>query len=79
MTQEESSKIDWLNHALEFIVVVIGILMAFQLENYAEERKQAKTLEAHRYYVAEETKLNKSSVNYALQGAQASLKKPIKF
>ena len=40
-------KIDWLNHGLEFIVVVIGILLDFQLNTWSEQRKQRLIIDEH--------------------------------
>jgi len=33
-------RIDWLNHSLEFVVVIVGILIAFQLNKCSIERSQ---------------------------------------
>ncbi len=35
-----SKKIDWTNHIIEFVTVVIGILLAFGLNNYNESRQE---------------------------------------
>lgn len=51
-------KIDWLNHSLEFLVVVIGILLAFQLENCSNSRQQQATLENHFQEIRQETEEN---------------------
>jgi len=41
------NKIDWLKHTLEFIVVTIGILIAFQLNKCSVEKAQKKTIGIH--------------------------------
>jgi len=62
-------QIDWLNHGLEFIVVIVGILIAFQLNTCSSENRQRKTVETHLEQIRKETELNKkfleSSVKYA--------------
>ena len=62
-------KIDWLNHGLEFFVVIIGILLAFQLNKYAENRNNRNNVKVHIEQLKEETKLNsffmKNGVKYS--------------
>ncbi|WP_203294731.1 hypothetical protein [Luteirhabdus pelagi] len=55
-------KIDWLNHFLEFIVVIIGILLAFQLNTCSEEKEQAKLIDRHITNITEETRFNKTNL-----------------
>jgi len=38
-------RIDWLNHGLEFVVVIVGILIAFQLNQCAIDKNQKKIKE----------------------------------
>lgn len=64
---KEKYHIDWLNHALEFIVVVIGILLAFQLNKCSDENKNKKIIKNHLYQIYEETKINK---NYLAQSIE---------
>lgn len=64
---KEKYHIDWLNHALEFIVVVIGILLAFQLNKCSDENKNKKIIKNHLYQIYEETILNK---NYLAQSIE---------
>ena len=40
-------RIDWLNHSLEFIVVLIGILIAFQLNQCSTDKQNKKTSDTH--------------------------------
>lgn len=39
------SGIDWLNHAISFLSALIGIFIAFQLEDYQDSRQEEKELE----------------------------------
>lgn len=55
-------KIDWLNHLLEFAVVVVGILLAFQLNTCSENKKEDTLVSSHISKVVEETKFNKDRV-----------------
>lgn len=50
--------IDWLNHALEFFVVIIGILIAFQLNTCRDNNKEQKLIDKHISNVLEETTFN---------------------
>lgn len=56
---KKSKRIDWLNHFLEFIVVIVGIFLAFQLNTCSSERKQQKTIKTHLKEIYKETKDNK--------------------
>ena len=58
--------IDWLNHGLEFIVVIIGILIAFQLNKCSSENQQEKTINIHLEQIREEAEFNKKSLESAL-------------
>lgn len=55
-------KIDWLNHFLEFSVVIIGILLAFQLNKCSSDKTQRQLIETHLTQIKEETKINKHSI-----------------
>ncbi len=72
--EKKRFRVDWLNHALEFFVVIIGILIAFQLNNYSENRKREATLANHREFLLEETKDNQASLAYAEKTVGRSLK-----
>jgi hypothetical protein len=67
--------IDWLNHGVEFLVVIIGILIAFQLNQYASERQQIKTVNTHLEQLKEETKFNKWSLESALTQGEINMAK----
>lgn len=53
-------KIDWLNHGLEFLVVIVGILLAFQLNKCSETRSTEKLLQNHINYIEIECDENKN-------------------
>lgn len=53
-----TKKIDWLNHFLEFIVVVIGILLAFQLNKCSENKQEQKLVNNHIKDLVDETSFN---------------------
>ena len=63
-------RIDWLNHFLEFIVVIVGILLAFQLNKCSAERDQGKTIAIHFDQLNQETKLNKKYLEYSITAAK---------
>lgn len=67
-------KIDWLNHFLEFIVVVIGILLAFQLNTCSEKKKEDAIVDSHISKIIEETNFNLNRVK-GIQENSASLLK----
>lgn len=69
------NKIDWLNHGLEFLVVLIGILIAFQLNNYATTKEQNKTIAIHLTQILEETEFNKKNFENGIAYAQSNLAK----
>lgn len=68
-----TQKIDWLNHFLEFIVVVIGILLAFQLNTCSEKKKEGKLVEEHIESIVEETSLNKSLLGTSIKNSERLL------
>lgn len=64
--------INWLNHFIEFIVVIIGILIAFQLSTCSEERKQAVLIQEHLVNLEAETAFNLNNLQAALEHAEAT-------
>ncbi len=64
---------NWAKYGLEFLTVLIGILIAFQLNEYATSRKQQKTLQNHFKYIAEETQRNDNSIDRAITNSNRSL------
>lgn len=69
-----TKKIDWLNHFLEFIVVVIGILLAFQLNTCSEDKKESALVEEHIQNIIEETEFNKRTIVTSLSLSEDLLK-----
>lgn len=63
----------WVKYGLEFFTVLIGILIAFQLNEYSTNRKQQKTLQNHFKYIAEETQRNDNSLDRAIANSNRSL------
>jgi len=68
-------RIDWLNHFIEFIVVVIGILLAFQLNTCSSEKTQAKTIETHLNQIKKETEFNRETIEQAIQDGEEKVEK----
>ena len=58
-----TKKIDWLNHGLEFVMVVVGILIAFQLNTCSEEKKGSLVVDQHIVNVLEETTFNLNMID----------------
>ena len=69
-----SKKIDWLNHLFEFVVVVIGILLAFQLNTCSESKNEANLVDEHIKNIIEETQLNKKNLEYSIKYSDTILK-----
>jgi hypothetical protein len=69
-----SKKIDWLNHLLEFVVVVIGILLAFQLNTCSENKNEANLVDEHIKNIIEETQFNKRNLEYSIKYSDTILK-----
>lgn len=68
-------KIDWLNHSLEFIVVIVGILIAFQLNKCSSEKEQKSTIDIHSTEILKETRLNKTSFENAIKYDELNIAK----
>lgn len=68
-------KIDWLNHGLEFFVVIIGILIAFQLNTCSANRKLDKSIKSHKEAIIAETAFNLQNLSYAKRTSELSVKK----
>ncbi len=66
-------KIDWLNHFLEFIVVVIGILLAFQLNTCRENKRETALIERHITNIIEESQFNDTRMERSLKSTQETL------
>jgi len=68
-------RIDWLNHGLEFIVVIIGILIAFQLNKCSSENQQEKTVDIHLEQIRQEAEFNKKTLESALALGESNIGK----
>lgn len=56
------TKIDWPNHLISFVLIVLSILMAFQLEKCSSDHKEDKLVDAHFFEIVEETRYNKRNM-----------------
>ena len=45
MSDDKKKKIEWLNHFVGFVSVVLGVLMAFWLNSWNESRKESGSIE----------------------------------
>ncbi len=68
--KEKKIRSNWVNYFVEFIIVVFGILIAFQLNNYAENKKNQKKINRHFDQIEQECKANKAQLETALRQAQ---------
>ncbi|MCI4669228.1 MAG: hypothetical protein MRZ79_13920 [Bacteroidia bacterium] len=66
-------KINWLNHIIEFIVVVISVLLAFQLNNWSVKREHKKVVSMHLDQIDEETRYNKIALTSVLELSEKQL------
>ncbi len=69
------NKIDWLNHGLEFFVVIIGILIAFQLNTCSTEKEQDELVDTHLTQIIKETEFNRLNFTKAIEHCQSNLSK----
>lgn len=67
------TKINWLNHLLEFSVVLVGILIAFQLNRCSEYSRQEALVDQHLRNVIEETKSNKTRLTATMDHSEMLL------
>jgi len=68
-----TKKIDWLNHFLEFIVVVIGILLAFQLNTCREEQKEEKLVNEHIENIIKESQFNQGNLKSSIANTERKI------
>ena len=66
-------KIDWLNHSLEFFVVLIGILIAFQLNKCSNNRSQTELIENHLSQIKIECQENKERIRLSINQIEEQL------
>jgi len=59
-------KVDWTNHFIEFITVVVGILLAFGLNALYESQKEANLVDKQLLGIKQEIGLNLAEVNNKL-------------
>lgn len=70
-----NSKINWTSLALEFLVVLIGILLAFQLNECSGRKKSRKLIAQHIEAIDEEAKFNKIMLTMAIDSLERSIGK----
>lgn len=75
MAKKKKPRIDWLNHSLEFFVVIIGILIAFQLNTCASKKSQQELVEIHLQQLKKETEINTRTFQEAITYGDIQLKK----
>lgn len=68
-------EIDWLNHGLEFVVVILGILLAFQLNECATDSAERKTVKNHLEEIRSETKYNDHALQASINQAESTISK----
>ncbi len=64
--------INWLNHFVEFVVVILGILIAFQMSTCAEKKMQKGLINEHLENIKAETAFNQRNIKAALELAVSS-------
>lgn len=69
------AKINWTNHLVEILVVVFGILIAFQLNKCSNNSSQQTLVDSHLNYLKEETVLNANTLKYTLKYSKINLDK----
>lgn len=67
------AKVNWKNHIREFIVVVFGILLAFQLDRCSTDNSRQDLVEEHINYINEETQINATNLKYELISSEKNL------
>ena len=68
-------KIDWANQIVEFFVVIVGILIAFQLNKYSVINEQQALVKEHLTSIKAEVKFNQRNLNNSLKRANSILQK----
>ncbi|THH37745.1 hypothetical protein [Neolewinella litorea] len=61
-------KIDWQNHLVNFVLIVFSILLAFNLERCASERREQRLVDAHLAEIVKETQFNLNSHSETIEG-----------
>ena len=66
-------EMSWATHLIELVVVIVGILIAFQLNEYAAKRSQNALLDNHREYILDETLTNRQRLASTLELSENNL------
>ncbi|MEL7144784.1 MAG: hypothetical protein AAFO69_00340 [Bacteroidota bacterium] len=64
-------KINWADHLVAFVVVIVGIYIAFKLNSYSEGVARQRILDDHMKYVRDETVYNKRSLEMSIESAES--------
>lgn len=67
--------INWVHHIVEFLMVILGILIAFQLSTCSETRKQKSLIQEHLQNIKTETSFNQRNLEFALVLAESNKEK----
>jgi len=68
------NKIDWLNHSLEFVVVLIGILIAFQLNKCSDNKAKGNLIDNHLEYISFECRENGKKLLESIEHSEGQIK-----
>ena len=60
-------KTEWYKYGLETLVVILGILVAFALNNWNEERKQSELAEKYLHALYDDIIHNKHLMDHAFE------------
>jgi len=71
----QKRKIDWLNHTLEFFVVIIGILLAFQLQKCSTNNTNRAVVDSHLEAIRKETEGNKAQLLTSIEHTEGNIAK----
>ena len=63
MSAEKRNKIEWLNHFVGFVSVVLGVLMAFWLNSWNESRKESDSIETALQNIRNEIEKNQGGMD----------------
>jgi hypothetical protein len=65
-------RIDWRNHLINFVLVVLSILLAFQLERCGSNAREDRLVAAHLAEIVEETEFNQKRITETLANMEES-------
>lgn len=66
MRDDKKKKIEWLNHFVGFVSVVLGVLMAFWLNSWNESRKESGSIETALRNIKNEIERNQTGMDSIL-------------